>query len=160
MKTNAQSGKDGEAKALEYLKEKGWEILLQNYRHKRGELDIIAIDKGVLVFVEVKFRKNDSFGFPEDFVGDHKINMIRKTATNYIESENWKIAQERRLKDFEERKSDEIRNYFKTDEFDSEFITVHPMADEDWWFKKFNESPKICKGVDLYWKFDGDVAFV
>ncbi len=75
-------------------------------------------------------------------------------------SKIWKSDQARRLKVFEERKSDELRNYFKTSSFDSEFVTIHPMADEDWWFKKFNENPEICKSVDLYWKFDGDVAFV
>jgi putative endonuclease len=89
MKTNMESGKDGELKAVNYLKEKGWKILVQNYRHKRGELDIIALDKEVLVFVEVKFRKNNDFGFPEDFVNDHKVGMIRKTAVNYLVKQNW-----------------------------------------------------------------------
>lgn len=77
-----------------------------------------------------------------------------------FESENWKIAKAKRLKSFEERKGSEPKEYFKTNSFESEFIAVNPMADEDWWFEKFNKSPEICKKVDLYWKFDGDVAFV
>ncbi|HVD99711.1 MAG TPA: YraN family protein [Cytophagaceae bacterium] len=89
MKTKAQSGREGEEKAANYLKAKGWQILAQNYRYKRGELDIIGIDKDVLVFVEVKFRKNNLFGFPEEFVGDHKIGMLRKTALEYVVKENW-----------------------------------------------------------------------
>ena len=89
MQTKAQSGKEGEEKAVLYLKQKGWEILVQNYRYKRGELDIVGLDKGVLVFVEVKFRKNNNFGYPEDFVGDHKIAMVRKTAMNYLRVKNW-----------------------------------------------------------------------
>ena len=77
-----------------------------------------------------------------------------------FESENWKNARAKRLNSFEERKGNEPKDYFKTNNFDSEFITVNPMADEDWWFEKFNESPEICKKVDLYWKYDDDVAFV
>jgi hypothetical protein len=77
-----------------------------------------------------------------------------------FQNKNWEIAREKRLKDFEERKCDVVKNCFKTDGFDSEFVTIHPLADEDWWFEKFSESPAICEGVDLYWKFDGDVAFV
>lgn len=77
-----------------------------------------------------------------------------------FESKNWKVARAKRLNSFEERRSDQLKKYFKNNSFDSEFIPVNPMADEDWWFEKFNKSSKICKKVDLYWKFDGDVAFV
>lgn len=89
MKTKAESGKEGEWRAAEYLEKKGWQILARNYRHKRGELDIIGLDKEVLVFVEVKFRKSNDFGFPENFVNEHKIGMLRKTALEYILKENW-----------------------------------------------------------------------
>ncbi|HSZ24213.1 MAG TPA: YraN family protein [Cytophagaceae bacterium] len=89
MKSNATLGKEGERKAIEYLTRKGWVILAQNYRYKRGELDIIGLENEVLVFVEVKYRKSNRFGFPEDFVDDHKVKMIRTTATNYIEEKNW-----------------------------------------------------------------------
>lgn len=89
MKTKVESGKEGERKAVEYLKSKGWKILAENYRYKHGELDIIGLDKDVLVFVEVKYRKNNDFGFPEDFVDNHKIGMVRKTAMNYIVKEDW-----------------------------------------------------------------------
>ncbi len=89
MKTTAESGKEGEKRAAEFLLSKGWKILAQNYRHKHGELDIIGLDKGILVFVEVKFRKNNNFGYPEDFVNNHKISMVRKTAMNFMAKENW-----------------------------------------------------------------------
>lgn len=89
MKTKAESGKEGEKRAAKFLQLKGWKIVAQNYRYKHGELDIIGIDKGVLVFVEVKFRKNNDFGFPEDFVNNHKVNMVRKTAMNFMLKENW-----------------------------------------------------------------------
>jgi putative endonuclease len=89
MKTKAESGKEGEKRAAEFLQLKGWKIIAQNYRYKHGELDIIGIDKDVLVFVEVKFRKNNNFGFPEDFVNNRKMDMVRKTAINFMIKENW-----------------------------------------------------------------------
>jgi putative endonuclease len=89
MKSTAESGKEAEMKAAEFLVQKGWKIQAQNFRHKRGEIDIIALDKETLVFVEVKYRKNNDFGFPENFVSNHKIGMVRKTAMNYIVRENW-----------------------------------------------------------------------
>ena len=89
MKTKAESGKEGEQKAIAFLESKGWEIVAKNYRYKHGELDIIGFDKGVLVFVEVKFRKNNNFGFPENFVDDHKVETVRKTAMHFIEQRNW-----------------------------------------------------------------------
>ena len=89
MATTAILGENGEKKAAEFLKQKGWLILSKNYRYKHGEIDIIGLDKGILVFVEVKYRKNNRFGFPEDFVSTHKRNMVRKTAMHYILKENW-----------------------------------------------------------------------
>lgn len=89
MKTKAESGREGEGKAIGYLEQKGWKILAKNYRYKRGELDIIGMDGDVLVFVEVKYRKNNHYGYPEDFVNHHKIDMVRKTAMAYILRENW-----------------------------------------------------------------------
>ncbi len=89
MKTTIASGKAGEEKAVQFLLQKGWKILVQNYRYKRGEIDIIAINSGMMVFVEVKYRKNNAFGHPEDFVGTYKAEMLRKTATQYLVESNW-----------------------------------------------------------------------
>lgn len=90
MKSKAQSGREGEDKAIVYLEQKGWKVIAKNYRYKRGELDIIGMDGEVLVFVEVKYRKNNLYGFPENFVNNHKVGMMRKTAMSYIFKENWK----------------------------------------------------------------------
>jgi putative endonuclease len=89
MKTRKETGNEGEARAVDYLQQKGWVILARNFRYKRGELDIVGVDNGVLVFVEVKFRKNNNFGYPENFVSDHQVGMLRKTALEFILKENW-----------------------------------------------------------------------
>ena len=83
---NKKIGNYGEDKAASYLKLKGYEILSRNFRSGRGgEIDIIAKDrKGVLVFVEVKTRTNNSMGDPADAVNYHKKKHIINTALKYI----------------------------------------------------------------------------
>lgn len=51
-------------------------------------------------------------------------------------------------------------NVFQVEGFDWIYIPVHPVADEDWWFEKFNETPDICIHADFYWQFYNDVAFL
>lgn len=77
-------GKSAEKAACVYLKKNGYKLLKTNYRSKFGEIDIIAKDKDVLCFIEVKYRKNTDFGFPEDFVHNKKQKKIIKTAFDYI----------------------------------------------------------------------------
>ena len=84
-----QKGIAGETLACEYLKAKGYNIIEQNYRAGRGEIDIIATFENCLYFIEVKFRKNNKFGFPEAFVTDKKLSMIHKTAQAYVIEKNW-----------------------------------------------------------------------
>jgi putative endonuclease len=70
--------------AAEYLMQKGFQLVVQNFRYKRFEIDLIVKKEGLLVFVEVKARKNDLFGTPEKFINQKKINAIRLAATHYI----------------------------------------------------------------------------
>jgi putative endonuclease len=72
MQKTSQTGSSGEYLAQEYLKNKNYTILFINWRHKRSEIDIIAQDGKVIVFVEVKTRTNLSFGHPENFVDANK----------------------------------------------------------------------------------------
>lgn len=70
--------------AGEYLKENGYEIIEYNYRCKYGEIDIIAKKNCELVFIEVKYRKNDRFGSPFEAVDMKKQKVIMKTAKYYV----------------------------------------------------------------------------
>lgn len=84
MRNNAL-GRWGEDIACGYLCDKGYEILARNFRYKRfGELDIVAIDRGVLVFVEVKTRSGVRFGNPEEAVTRVKMRKIRLVGTYYM----------------------------------------------------------------------------
>ena len=90
MGNNKQLGGEGEQLAVEYLMAKGYAIKERNYRYKRAEVDIIARMDNLLVFVEVKYRSGDAFGFPEEFVGERKIELIHLASENYVEETEWK----------------------------------------------------------------------
>lgn len=65
---NYLKGKKQEAIAQNFLKKKGYKILESNFSTKIGEIDIVANDKNVIVFVEVKYRTTDGFGLPREAV--------------------------------------------------------------------------------------------
>lgn len=76
-------GKEGEEKALQYLKERGMKILDTNFRNRWGEVDIIGYHKGYLVFVEVKYRRSGKTGTPESAVTLQKQKKICRVADYY-----------------------------------------------------------------------------
>jgi putative endonuclease len=78
-----------ENQAKVFLQENGYEILAQNYRFGKGEIDIIAQKAGWLVFVEVRYRKNANFGYPEQTISEKKKTLLRQTAENFIFEKNW-----------------------------------------------------------------------
>lgn len=89
MQKTTQTGKNAELFAQEFLKKKNYTILFANWRHKHSEIDIIAKDGNVIVFVEVKARNNMDFGHPEDFVDEQKIKKMQEAADAYIEEFDW-----------------------------------------------------------------------
>ena len=73
MAEHNELGKQGEQVAVDYLLEKGYEILERNYQARKAEIDIIAKKDNWLIVVEVKTRTSIDFGNPEDFVNKNKI---------------------------------------------------------------------------------------
>lgn len=82
---SVSKGKSGEKRAVEFLKQKGFEILLTNYRYGHKEIDIIAKDKKCIVFVEVKAGKSKSFGPPEGWVNLKKQRKLAEVATAFLQ---------------------------------------------------------------------------
>ena len=82
---NIEKGKKGEDIAAACLRKEGYRIVERNYRCLYGEIDIIAMDAGDVVFVEVKSRKSDNFGSPEEAVNIIKQRKISKVALNYLQ---------------------------------------------------------------------------
>ncbi|TAK61838.1 MAG: YraN family protein [Bacteroidetes bacterium] len=77
-------GSQGERIAVDFLEKKGYRVLQQNYRYERGEIDIIANDGDILVFIEVKTRRTTQFGEPIEAVTESKQKQIRKVADGYL----------------------------------------------------------------------------
>jgi len=85
MKNNSQKqGREGEIAARNYLLKQGYEVLEQNWRYKKYEIDIIAKKDETLVFVEVKTRKNGTFGEPELSVTRQKQGFLIAAAKQYL----------------------------------------------------------------------------
>lgn len=84
MAKNVAKGRLGENAALEYLKTKGHLILHSNFRWDRKEIDLISIDKEILVFTEVKTRTSFDFGFPEEAVDERKQLNIKAVAEEFL----------------------------------------------------------------------------
>ncbi|WQG58881.1 YraN family protein [Pseudomonas sp. RTB3] len=61
-RSSAQSGKDAELQALNYLQQQGLRLITQNWLCKRGELDLVMLDGDTVVFVEVRYRKHAQWG--------------------------------------------------------------------------------------------------
>ena len=72
------------------LRQKGYKILERNYRHGKSEIDLIAKGEGLLIFIEVKTRSSNSFGYPEDFVSKSQQEAIIRAANHYVEKSGWK----------------------------------------------------------------------
>lgn len=78
------TGKTGEGIASGFLTQNGYQILDVNYRCPIGEIDIVAREKGELVFVEVKTRKSSALGYPEQAVGTAKQKKMSQLALWYL----------------------------------------------------------------------------
>lgn len=81
---NKKFGDFGEQVAADFLRKKGYKILDRNFRALGTELDIICMDKNILVFVEVKSRTSKKYGYAYEAITEFKINNIIQTAISYI----------------------------------------------------------------------------
>lgn len=77
-------GKEGERVAEQYLKNKGYTLVERNYRCHGGELDLIVLDRRVLVFVEVKTRTGHGFGSPFEAVEARKQQRMIRAAQFFL----------------------------------------------------------------------------
>ena len=69
------------------------EVIARNWRYRRAEIDIIAKDSGILVFIEVKCRSTTGFGTPEEMVTTRKRRLIIDAAMAYMRTVeyDWEI---------------------------------------------------------------------
>jgi len=90
MTDTIKRGEGGEQLAEALLEAKGYVIRERNYRYRRSEIDLIVQRDNWLVFVEVKTRTSDAFGFPEEFVDAKKKRKILEGADYYLYITDWK----------------------------------------------------------------------
>lgn len=86
---NKTSGFKGEDLAVRYLKSQGYKILERNYLIRGGEIDIVAQEGEILVFIEVKARWSHQYGHPLEAINYYKMKAMLKTALFYIQKINW-----------------------------------------------------------------------
>jgi putative endonuclease len=94
MALHNELGRKGEQLAEEHLTKLGYTILFRNWRCRRYEIDIIATRDNILHFIEVKTRRSDSFGMPEESVGRKKLRRMVFAGEAFTQRyPNWKRIQ-------------------------------------------------------------------
>ena len=85
MKTSSSArGRYGEALAARYLERRGYRVLARNVRLRGGELDLVALERGTLCFVEVRLRGSARFGTPEESVDARKRRRLVRAAREFL----------------------------------------------------------------------------
>lgn len=84
MYIKKEIGNLGENIAEDYLKRKGYVILDKNFECRQGEIDIIALDKKEIVFIEVKTRTSNKYGVPSEAVNKTKQQHMLQTIKYYL----------------------------------------------------------------------------
>nr|RKY32987.1 MAG: YraN family protein [Candidatus Omnitrophota bacterium] len=87
-KESLNLGKAAEERAVGVLKESGYKILFRNYRNKLGEIDVIALDRDTICFVEVKSKKSIRFGLPQEALARVKQRKILRVALSFLKENN------------------------------------------------------------------------
>jgi len=94
MKHNQRIGKWGEDVASEHLTQRGYEIIGRNVRTPYGEIDVIAKQDNITIFVEVKTRTSNKMGLPEESITPRKQEHMIACAEHYAaenEIDHWQI---------------------------------------------------------------------
>jgi len=77
-------GKVTEDIAYQYLKDNGLSFIAKNFSYRLGEIDLIMKHKDCVVFIEVRYRKNSNYGYPEETISEKKQRKIKSTALLFI----------------------------------------------------------------------------
>jgi putative endonuclease len=77
-------GRRGEDLAVAHLERAGYRVVARNVRVRRGELDVVALDRGTLCFVEVRLRSGDAYGTPEESIDARKRQRLIRAARELL----------------------------------------------------------------------------
>jgi putative endonuclease len=84
MSYRQRVGRRAEDRASEYLKKKGYTILGRNFRGGGGEIDLVALEGEVVVFVEVRYRRKGVWETPEESISPQKQRRLWQAAEYYL----------------------------------------------------------------------------
>ena len=94
MDDHKNTGTMGEKLAGDYLASHGYSILHMNWRYANWEIDIIANKSNIIHFVEVKTRRTNTYGYPEDDVSKKKLKNLVNAAEEFLyQFPRWKMIQ-------------------------------------------------------------------
>jgi len=85
-------GTRAEERACRLLRREGYQIVARNWRGRFGEIDIVAREGAIIVFVEVKARSGDGFGGPRAAVDAAKQRRIALTAAEFLQATGCELA--------------------------------------------------------------------
>ena len=85
--SSRERGQDAELACCKYLQQQGLKLLAKNYHGRRGELDLVMQDSNTVVFVEVRYRKNNNYGGALESITGSKQEKLRITAEQYLQQE-------------------------------------------------------------------------
>jgi Holliday junction resolvase-like predicted endonuclease len=85
-------GRTAENAAVDYLKSKGYDIVHQNWRTRRCEIDIVARRANIIYFCEVKYRRNESQGTGLEYITSKKLAQMHFAAENWLYENSWSGA--------------------------------------------------------------------
>lgn len=83
--THLLSGNRAESLARRHLERQGLKTVKRNHRCRQGEIDLIMLDAGNLVFVEVRYRARENFGTAAESIDQHKIERLRLAAHHFLQ---------------------------------------------------------------------------
>ncbi len=89
-KERQKLGREGEELARKFLLSKGYKIVKRNFRTPFGEIDLIAYQKKVLAFIEVRTKTSSNFGTPEESISLSKKKKISRVASFYLKAKRLK----------------------------------------------------------------------
>ena len=89
-KERQKLGREGEELARRFLLSKGYKIVKRNFRTPFGEIDLIAYQKKVLAFIEVRTKTSSNFGTPEESISLSKKKKISRVASFYLKAKRLK----------------------------------------------------------------------
>ena len=89
-KERQKLGREGEELARRFLLSKGYKIVKRNFRTTFGEIDLIAYQKKVLAFIEVRTKTSSNFGTPEESISLGKKKKISRVASFYLKAKRLK----------------------------------------------------------------------